>query len=183
MQFPFARTLFASTAVSALALGSLVAATGAGAAGTTTTFTLGAGALSISAPASAALGAASPGAALSNQLGAVTVTDARANLVAAWTATASSSTFVTGAGGAGQVIPLTDVAYASGVATASSGLGVMTPGQTLLTPATLTTPVTAYSLAAGVGNNSATWNPTITITVPAAAVAGTYTGTITHSVA
>jgi hypothetical protein len=30
---------------------------------------------------------------------------------------------------------------------------------------------------------SATWNPTLIVDIPAGAVAGTYTGTITHSVA
>ena len=42
---------------------------------------------------------------------------------------------------------------------------------------------TAFSLASGSGNNSASWNPTLIANVPAGAVAGTYTGTITHSVA
>jgi hypothetical protein len=37
-------------------------------------------------------------------------------------------------------------------------------------------------VAATTGNNFATWNPTVSITLPAQAVAGTYSGTITHSV-
>ncbi len=36
---------------------------------------------------------------------------------------------------------------------------------------------------AGVGNNSATWDPTIAVAVPATAVGGAYTGTLTQSVA
>jgi hypothetical protein len=32
-------------------------------------------------------------------------------------------------------------------------------------------------------DNSAAWNPTLSVAVPAAAVAGTYAATITHSVA
>jgi hypothetical protein len=32
------------------------------------------------------------------------------------------------------------------------------------------------------GNNMANWTPTITVKIPAGVVAGTYTGTITHSV-
>jgi hypothetical protein len=32
------------------------------------------------------------------------------------------------------------------------------------------------------GSNSASWNPTIQVAVPGAAVAGTYSATITHSV-
>jgi hypothetical protein len=34
-----------------------------------------------------------------------------------------------------------------------------------------------------VGNNTTTWNPTLIVTIPSTAVAGTYTGTVTHSVA
>jgi hypothetical protein len=33
-----------------------------------------------------------------------------------------------------------------------------------------------------VGDNTASWNPTVAINVPASAVGGTYTGTLTHSV-
>jgi hypothetical protein len=32
------------------------------------------------------------------------------------------------------------------------------------------------------GNNSATWNPTITVTVPGGMATGVYAATITHSV-
>jgi len=35
----------------------------------------------------------------------------------------------------------------------------------------------------GSGANSVSWNPTLTIAVPSGAVAGTYTGTVVHSVA
>lgn len=35
---------------------------------------------------------------------------------------------------------------------------------------------------AGVGENTATWNPTIAVAIPAAAVGGDYTGTLTQSV-
>jgi hypothetical protein len=40
----------------------------------------------------------------------------------------------------------------------------------------------AFSLAGGSGVNSASWNPTVSVSVPSSAVAGTYTATITHSV-
>lgn len=185
MRTPRPRSLIPVIAlVSAVTLGSVVGATGAQAAGTVTTFTLGAGALSISAPASVALGAGTPGASITAQLGSVTVTDARALLVAAWTATASSTAFTTGTATAAETVALTHVAYASGLSTATSGLGTFTPGQaSTLSPTTLTAPATAFTLALGVGNNSATWNPTMVISVPAAAVTGTYTGTVTHSVA
>ena len=41
----------------------------------------------------------------------------------------------------------------------------------------------AFSLTGGSGVTSASWNPTLSVQVPAAAVAGTYTATITESVA
>jgi hypothetical protein len=46
----------------------------------------------------------------------------------------------------------------------------------------LTVPRTAFSLTAGSSVNSASWNPTLSLKAPAAALAGTYTATITHSV-
>ena len=36
---------------------------------------------------------------------------------------------------------------------------------------------------AGVGDNTATWDPAISVAVPAAAVDGVYTGTLTQSAA
>ena len=47
---------------------------------------------------------------------------------------------------------------------------------------TLDTPRTAFSHT-GTGSNSATFAPTMIFAVPAPAVAGTYTGTVTHSLA
>ncbi len=47
----------------------------------------------------------------------------------------------------------------------------------------LATTRTAFTLAAGSPLNTASWNPTLSVQVPASAVAGTYTATITHSVA
>ena len=62
------------------------------------------------------------------------------------------------------------------------GHGMFTTGQaTAANAVVLSSPATAFTL--GVGNNSATWDPTLIVAVPAAAVAGIYTGTVTHSVA
>jgi hypothetical protein len=47
----------------------------------------------------------------------------------------------------------------------------------------LTTSRTAFSETVAGLNSSATWNPTVVITIPAASVAGTYTGVVTHSAA
>jgi pectin methylesterase-like acyl-CoA thioesterase len=95
----------------------------------------------------------------------------------------SSSTFTTGAGVGTQIIPLTNITYWSGPPLATTGTGTFTPGQLAAGNAvTLTTPRTAFSLTTGSGVNSASWNPTVSVVVPANAPGGTYTATITHSV-
>jgi hypothetical protein len=48
--------------------------------------------------------------------------------------------------------------------------------------ASMATQSTVETATAVSGDNTATWNPTIVVTVPAGAVAGTYSATITHSV-
>lgn len=177
----------AVVAISAMALAATCAGLAPGTANagpTTVTFSITAGALTISNPATAALGSAAAGGTISTQLGAVTVTDLRSSLVAAWTATAVSTAFTTGGGSPAETVPATAVSYASGTATATSGVGVFTPGQATTAEAVpIDTAKTAYTLTSGTGNNSATWNPTLIITLPAAAVTGPYTGTVTHSVA
>jgi len=151
---------------------------------TTTTFTVSTGALTISVPATASLSNAAPGTSATGALGTVTVSDLRANLVAAWTATAASSDFTTGAAAPAETIPATDVSYWSGAATATTGTGTFTPGQAAVGDAVaIDTAQTAFALTDGVGNNTAAWNPHVIVAVPAQAVAGLYTGTITHSVA
>jgi hypothetical protein len=155
------------------------------AAGTTTTFTLATGVLSISAPASSDLGTGSTGAGtLSAQLGSVTVTDNRGALLGTWTASVSSTDFTTGGATASETIAKGQVTYWSGVASATSGTAVFTPGQaTSVDAQALSVSRTGYAATAVIGNNSASWNPTLTVNVPAPAVAGAYSGTITHSVA
>lgn len=152
---------------------------------TTTTFTLTGGALSITAPASASLGSVATGASTTSaQLGSVTVTDARGALLGAWTASVASTAFTTGAATANETIANSSADYWSGAATATSGTGTFTPGQLLVAnKVTLGSSRTAFSASVVVGNNSASWNPTVVVNVPTAAVAGSYTGTVTHSIA
>jgi hypothetical protein len=171
--------------LAATAVGTAILALPAQADDTTTTFTLSAGPLAISVPASASLGTAATGSAsLTAQLGAVTVSDTRGALGEDWTATVSSTDFTTGAATSDETIGKGSVAYWSGAATATSGVAVRVPGQLLAVNAqSLSTSRTAFSATATVGNNSTTWNPTLVVTIPAAAVAGTYSGTVTHSVA
>ena len=147
---------------------------------TTATFSIVSGALSISVPASASFGSVPSGATvISALLGNVQVVDARASTSGSWTATVSSTSFITGAASPAETIPASDVNYDSGNAIASTGTGTFTPG----TPGSLATAITAFSAASEVGSTSVTWDPQITIQIPPAAVSGTYTGTITHSVA
>jgi len=145
---------------------------------TTVTFTVTVGELSMTAPTAANLGSGAPGTTISGALGAVTVTDARALLTAAWTATAASSVFVTGGGTGNETIPAGDVAYDPGAITTT---GTITVTGTPITMSAAAKPVVAGT--GGVGNNTATWNPTLSVAVPPAAVGGLYTGTITQSVA
>jgi hypothetical protein len=164
-----------------LAIGSFALAPVAGAAvtgGTAGTFTITAGGLAITVPASAAFANVNTGAAsTSGALGAVSVTDTRGSAVALWTTTVTSTVFGTGPS-ANETVALADISYASGLSTASSGIGAFVPS---LSTAMTATPVVRWT--AGIGNNSATWNPTVTFALLGSQVAGVYTGTITHSVA
>jgi hypothetical protein len=151
---------------------------------TTVTFTVSTGTLTITAPATAPLGTGAPGTTISAPLGTVTVSDNRALLAASWTATASSTDWTTGTATAAETIPVSDVGYAVGTITAT---GTITTTGTDLPAGTAagdlsSTAQTVVAGTAGVGDNSATWDPTISVAVPASAVGGAYTGTITHSV-
>jgi hypothetical protein len=171
------RTILLVTAILGLAT---LGAPGVMAQTTSASFTLTGGSLAVSVPATASLGSHATGTGvITGNLGAVTVTDGRGAVTAVWTASVSSTDFTTGAGGAGQTVSKSQVGYASGAATATSGTGAFAPG----TAASLAVPGVAGAWAGGLGNNSATWNPTITVTLLGGEVAGTYAGTITHSVA
>jgi hypothetical protein len=141
------------------------------------TFTVTTGELSMTAPTSADLGSGAPGTTVSGALGAVTVTDDRALLTAAWTTTASSSNWTTGGGTPDETIPAGDVGYDPGSITTT---GTITATGT---PVTLSAdPAPVITGTAGVGDNTATWDPGISVALPAAAVGGVYTGTLTQSV-
>ena len=107
-------------------------------------------------------------------LGNVAVTDNRGG-TAGWTASASATDF-TG--------PQT-------ISTSAFGLVVYTAPQATVTGTATVTPSTESSLNPGGrvqdatnvnGSNTATWDPTIAVTIPANALAGTYSTSITHSV-
>jgi hypothetical protein len=151
---------------------------------TTTTFIVTGGVLAITVPPTAALGSGAPGGTITAQLGVVQVTDLRALLTAAWTTSVTSTSFTTGGATPAETVANSSVSYWSGAATATTGTATFTPGQANAAAAqTLAASRTAFAASAGVGDNTASWNPTLIVTVPAQAVTGTYTGTVTHSVA
>jgi hypothetical protein len=162
-------------------LGSGVSRTAAPTAGgdpdTTMTFTVTVGALTMTAPASANLGSGGPGTTISGPLGTVVVADNRALLSASWTATASSTSWVTGSGTGNETIPATAGRYTPGPIQTTGTITATGQAITLST-----SPQTVVTGSAGVGNNTASWNPTIAVTVPTTAVGGTYTSTLTQSV-
>jgi hypothetical protein len=143
---------------------------------TPATFTLTAGALSISAPsASVSLGsqvAATSSSTMSGQLGNVTVSDQRGGTTT-WTASVISTAFTPLSGPAD---PAANVSYAAGTITVS---GVVA---TAVAAADLTGISTVVTGASG-GISTATWDPTISVFVPANFAPGLYSATITHSVA
>jgi hypothetical protein len=147
-------------------------------------------AMSISAPGGRNLGSAATGSGtLTAQLGTVTMSNtAILGLVSGMTATVSATDFTTAGGGQYKTITKASVSYWSGLPTALSGisLGSVVPGQpTALNAVNLSVPRTAFTSASllQLGGVSVSWNPTIVINIPPSAVTGTYTGTITHSVA
>ena len=154
-----------------------VSAPRASAVSSTITFTVNSGALSMSVPAAASLGSGGPGTTINGVLGPVTVTDARALLSASWTVTVSSTDFTTGGATPSETIPSTDVGYDPGAITTT---GTITATGTPLTLSATATPTVTGT--AGVGDNTASWDPSVSVAVPASSVGGVYTGTVTHSV-
>jgi hypothetical protein len=146
----------------------------------TFTLTVVAGSLSITVPGTANLGSGALGSTVSGALGSVQVIDNRGSATAAWTATVSATTFTSG----GRTVPLANLQYWSGASTATTGTGTFTAGQANVGAAqVLSTSRTAFTLTSGNGADTATWNPTLVVTIPITLVPGVYTGTITHSVA
>ncbi|MEV6018269.1 hypothetical protein [Streptomyces sp. NPDC051997] len=141
---------------------------------TTVTYTVTSGALTMSAPVSANLGSGAPGTTISAPIGPVTVTDDRALASASWTVTAAETDFANGP----TTIPATDATYTPGSVTTT---GTITATPTAVTLSNSSQVVLTGS--AGVGDNTATWNPTVAVSVPAGSIGGNYTGTLTQSVA
>jgi len=156
------------------------ASAASGASLTTATVTVTGGVLEISAPTTAGnLGTRADtvnGGTISGPLGAVQVSDARSAAAGSgWVATAIATAFTPPAGPA---IPASAVAYTAGPITK-----VGTATYTANDPTNLTGVAPVVTATGITGDNSATWNPTITVTVGGGMAAGVYSATITHSVA
>lgn len=138
---------------------------------------------SITVPATADLGSQTPSlTAAPALLGSVTGADTGiVGLLSAFTASVSCSTFTSGA----NTLACSTMTYDSGPPTAQTGTQNVTQSGTITLSAANQTAFTANAtLLGGLGAGiSDTWDPTIVVHVPLGAIAGTYTGTITHSVA
>jgi hypothetical protein len=158
--------------------------------GTGTTFDVTAGTLDITVPPPVTIGGTggAPGTTISGSLGPVIVADTRATSPAGWTTTVTSEDFTNTTNAICTVTkpPAQCVIAASGNVTYNSGSISPTTGTgTFVGSAGAVTIAgsTAATHTGGTGNNSAQWNPTIAVSVPLANVSGTYSGTVTHSVA
>jgi hypothetical protein len=158
----------------------LLVSTGSASAGTSdATITIEGGSLSITVPSETVdLGTfvnVVGGGSVTGQLGEVKISDARSAAAGAgWVASAISTAFTPLAGPA---LAASEVEYAVGDMTK---VGTATfeshdrEDMTAVAPVITATAIT--------GDNSATWNPAITVVVPGGMAAGVYSAIITHSV-
>jgi hypothetical protein len=174
------RSLLLAAVVGLLTLGIALPAAAVGLPGeSAATITVTGGALSITVPTNAGNLGSRPnsvlGGTVSGLLGPVQVNDARSAAAGSgWVASVISTAFTPPTGTA---IAASAVGY-----TAGTIVKVGTATYAANDPANLTGVVPAVTATGITGDNSATWNPTITVTVPGGMAAGIYSATITHSV-
>jgi hypothetical protein len=168
--------LLASTIV-LLGVGIAVPAGAALTGGTQASFTLDAGALSITVPAGpVSLGeqlAQTTNSTLSGPLGVVTVTDQRGGDTT-WTTSVISTAFTPSGGPAD---PASNLSYAAGTVAVSANVVATAVAASNLAGESIVVTGTSTGLS------TASWNPTISVIVPANFAPGTYLATVTHSVA
>jgi hypothetical protein len=174
-----ARLLLVATATGLLAISGPVTASADPSGASTATLTVTGGVLSITVPTDAgSLGTRANsvgGGAISGRLGSVQVSDGRSAAAGSgWVASVISTAFTPAVGPA---IAASAVAYSTGPIT-KVGTATYTPND----PSNLSGVAPALTATGITGDNSATWNPTITVTVPGGMAAGVYSATITHSV-
>ena len=172
------RILLATMGVAALTVGMAQPASAATTGETLTSLNIQGGSLSITVPESASLGTKAnsvSGREFTSSLGQVTVSDARSAAAGStWNASAVATAFTPPSGTA---IAASAISYSAGSITK---VGTATFTATNLTSMSAAAVVVA---ATGItGDNSAVWNPTITVDVPGGMAANAYYATITHSV-
>lgn len=172
-------SLLAAAAAALLTLGIALPASADTSGVSAATVTVEAGVLSITVTTDAGnLGTGtttSGGATVSGRLGQVRVDDERGAVAGSgWVASVTSTDFTPATG---PVIPASAVGYTAGPITK-----VGTASYTADDPEDLTGVTPAVTATEVTGNNSATWNPTITVALPEDVTAGVYAATITHSV-
>ena len=116
------------------------------------------------------------GGTISGSLGQVQVNDARgAPAGSTWVASVISTPFTAALA---APIPASSVSYTAGPIS-QTGIATYTANN----PTNLSNTVAAVTATGITGDNVATWNPTITVVLPAGTTVGTYSALITHSVA
>ena len=117
-----------------------------------------------------------PGAPSTSTAFSVTVGDLRAQSALGWVTTVSMST-LTGETAANTISPAFATYTATEAVTTGTATVAATPTVTDLTAATAVQTATAIT-----GNNTAAWDSTLSVAVPPAALADTYTAILTQSV-
>jgi hypothetical protein len=173
------RSLLVALVTGIFTLATAVSASAATTGGTPATVTVQGGSLSITVPVSAGNLQSGPnvvgGMTLSGTLGVVQVTDARSAAAGSgWVTSVIAGAFTPPAGPA---IPASNISY-----TAGTIVKVGTATYTANDPGDLTAVNPAVTATGITGDNSATWNPTISVFVAGGMAAGVYSATITHSV-
>ena len=169
----------AATAVVALNVGAIIPASADTSGASSASITLTGGVLAITVPTSGGnLGTRANsvgGGTISGPLGQVQVTDARSAAAGSgWVASVISTAFTpTG----GPAIAASAVSYTAGAITQ-----VGTATYTANDPSGLAGVAPVVTATGITGDNSATWNPTISVNVPGGMAAAVYFATITHSV-
>ena len=132
------------------------------------------GTLTISAPASLDIGSWTSPSTASISMGTVTVLDYRGVADSGWIVSAIAT----------ALTPTTGPAIAANLMGYDPGtianIGTVTTVGHVVTLLDGVMPVITGSL--GSGSETVTWNPTLTVRIPAAVANGTYTATLTHSV-
>lgn len=175
----FGRVAFALALACPFALATTGSARADNGGSTGATISIQGGALGITVPSgSVSLGTlvnTVEGGTVAGSLGVVTVRDARSAAAGSgWVASVISTAFTPPAGPA---LAASAVKYSAGPI-AKVGTATYTAND----PTNLTGVSAAVTATGITGDNSATWNPTITVAVPGGTAAGVYVATITHSV-